>query len=157
VLRAEGGAGVVALQDEVDDAADGVRAIDGGGAVHVDLDALDGAERNGVEVDEAVLDARRARHAATVDQNQRVARAAAAQIGGRHAQRAELGHWSLRARAGMRQGARERSLVIAPMVAWFCGMVRINSSTLVTPRALMSSAVNTWIFAVGSPFCMRLP
>jgi hypothetical protein len=46
---------------------------------------------------------------------------------------------------------------MGPIVARFCGSVRISSSTLVTPRAWISFAVITVTRAVGSPLARRLP
>ncbi len=51
VEAADGGAPDVILEDEVDDAGDGIGAVDGGGAVLEDLDAGDGVDGDHVEVD----------------------------------------------------------------------------------------------------------
>nr|GEU28417.1 hypothetical protein [Tanacetum cinerariifolium] len=92
VAKAEGGADIVAaagaalarlapvafdgaalqifLQNEVDDASDGVRAVQGRSAVGQDLDAFNRAHRNGVQVDRGARALRR--DAAAVQQHQRV-------------------------------------------------------------------------------------
>ena len=66
-------AAVVAPHDDVHHAGDGVRAVDRGGAVLQDLDPLDRAGGNGVQVDEGVLQVLSeavAGDAAAVDQHQ---------------------------------------------------------------------------------------
>ena len=70
----------VLAQDDVDDAAEGVGAVDGRGAVREHLDAFDGGERNGVEIHRGGAGERIARHAAPVDENRRAIRAEPAQI-----------------------------------------------------------------------------
>ncbi len=69
----------VLLHDEVDDAADRVRAVHGRGAAGQDFDALDHRGRNLVEVGRRVGDAA-VGHAATVDEHQGAGRAEAAQV-----------------------------------------------------------------------------
>ena len=58
VAEAHAGLGTleVAAQDDVDHAGDGIRAVDSRSAVLQDLDALDGADRDAVEVDEVDVD-----------------------------------------------------------------------------------------------------
>jgi hypothetical protein len=70
----------VALRDEVDHTADRVGAIDGRGAVLEDLDALDGREGNGVEVDHASVEAVRG-DAAAIEQDKGGIGALAAEVG----------------------------------------------------------------------------
>jgi len=78
---ADGQAGVVLAQDEVDDAADGVGAVGRRGAVLEHLDALDGGHRDLVQVDDAAVEAV-CRDAASVQQDQRRVGALQAQVGG---------------------------------------------------------------------------
>ncbi len=78
---ADGQAGVVLAQDEVDDAADGVGAVGRRGAVLQHLDALDRGHRDLVQVDDAAVEAVR-RDAAAVQQDQRRVGALQAQVGG---------------------------------------------------------------------------
>ncbi|HLX28132.1 MAG TPA: hypothetical protein VKV24_06570 [Casimicrobiaceae bacterium] len=66
-MREDLGATVVFAQDEVDDAADRVAAIDRGCAVCEHLDMVDRRERNRVQVDAAGSERVR-RHTATVEQ-----------------------------------------------------------------------------------------
>jgi hypothetical protein len=74
VPPAEGEEGALALlEDDVDDAGDGVGAVDRGGAVLEDLDALHGAARDRVQVDEGILQVLReavSRRAAAVEQDE---------------------------------------------------------------------------------------
>src|SRR5205823_11668377 len=62
---------VILAQDEVDDAADRIAAVDGGRAVLQDLDAFDGCDGDVVDVDgDAVGEGPARAHAPAVDQYQ---------------------------------------------------------------------------------------
>ena len=91
IVGADGGTLDVILEDEVDDAGDGVGTVDGGGAVledfdpregidgdHVEIDELDGAERRGA----ATLSKRRGGEAAAVEKDERGIGAEAAERDG---------------------------------------------------------------------------
>ena len=81
-------AGSGALQYDVDDTGYGVRAVLRAGAVAQDLDALDGAQRNGVEVKRVAAEAdfgierddRRRVLPLAVNENQHMVRVHAAQL-----------------------------------------------------------------------------
>ncbi|MCY4015461.1 MAG: hypothetical protein OXG82_22455 [Gammaproteobacteria bacterium] len=85
-LRRHGGADlelrtvVVVAENDVHHAAERVGAINGGSAVGEDLHAVDGDQRNGVQVHGRRTGERIARHAPTVDQDGRAIRAQAAQV-----------------------------------------------------------------------------
>ena len=79
VLRVELHAFEVFLHDEVDDAADRVRTVDGRGAAGQDFDALDHGGRDLVQVGRRVGDAA-VRQATTVDEDEGAGRAEAAQV-----------------------------------------------------------------------------
>ena len=91
IVGADGGALDVVLEDEVNDAGDGVGTVDGGGAVledfdpregidgdHVEIDELDGAERRGA----ATLRERGRGEAAAVEEDERGIGAEAAERDG---------------------------------------------------------------------------
>jgi hypothetical protein len=69
-----------ALGDEVDDAADGVRAVDGRGAVAQHFDAFQGGDGNDVEVDAGAV-IRMVGDAPAVEQHEGLVAAQAAQVG----------------------------------------------------------------------------
>ncbi|MNS26279.1 hypothetical protein D3C72_581980 [compost metagenome] len=69
----------VSPKDDVDHAADGVGAIEGGGSVEENVHAFDGGGRNGRDVGE-ITPAARAGHAAAVDQHQGGVRPETAQV-----------------------------------------------------------------------------
>ena len=69
---------VVCPRDEIDDAADRVRAVDGGRAVEQNLDALDGRQRDRVQIHASAVE-RVIGYATPVQQYERVAPAEAAQ------------------------------------------------------------------------------
>nr|GEU28515.1 hypothetical protein [Tanacetum cinerariifolium] len=80
----------IGLGDEVDHAANGVRAVHGRGAVLEDFNTLDGGQRDAVQIVQrrvAVvrIGIRGRRHAATIEQDQRGRGRQAAQRGGRRA------------------------------------------------------------------------
>ncbi len=75
---------VIAAGDEVDDAADGVGAVDGRCTIAEDFDAFDRGERDGVQVHRATLQAVGG-DAAAVQQHERRIGALAAQVGAGHA------------------------------------------------------------------------
>ena len=102
VRRRDGRADIVALQDEIDHAAHRIGAIDRRLAAGTDLDTLDCAQRDAVEVDEALFETRRARDAPAVDQHQRIAGAQSTQVRRRYAERADIGHDAGAAVAGVR-------------------------------------------------------
>jgi hypothetical protein len=77
---------VVALQDEVDHAADRVGTVDRRGAVAQDLDPVDGVERNRVQVDRGALE-RVVDDPPAVEENQGLVAVGA----GRAAQAAQVG------------------------------------------------------------------
>ena len=80
-IHAEVGALVVAARDEVDDAADSVRAVDGGGAVLEHLDALQSSGRDVVQVDACAVAGRcEISQAPAVEQHQRARHTDAAQV-----------------------------------------------------------------------------
>ncbi|MNS56475.1 hypothetical protein D3C72_893350 [compost metagenome] len=88
VVDGQAAATATALQHDVDDAGDGIRTVLCGGAVTQHLDALDGGDRNRVDVhrrrttaDAAVdVDHRRGVAALAVDQHQHLVRRQAAQL-----------------------------------------------------------------------------
>ncbi|MNM15101.1 hypothetical protein D3C81_253240 [compost metagenome] len=69
-----------ALGDEVDDAADGVRAVDGRGAVAQHFDTFQGGNRDDVQVDAGAV-IRMVGDAPAIEQHQRLVAAQAAQVG----------------------------------------------------------------------------
>ncbi|MNV27973.1 hypothetical protein D3C71_1191440 [compost metagenome] len=69
----------VLAQDDVDHTGDGVRAVNGRGAVLQDFNALDCSGRNGVEVDRAAQ-AGATNPTTTIDQDQRAARTQITQV-----------------------------------------------------------------------------
>ena len=82
-------AAVVLARDEVDDAGDGVGAVDRRRAVLQDLDAIDRGDRDRVDVRRAAQE-RVVRQAASIEEHEGVAVADAAQVRARHARVAAL-------------------------------------------------------------------
>jgi hypothetical protein len=90
-------AGVVAAEDDVDDAADRVGAVDGRGAAEEHLDALDGGDGDAGEVGGVVAaDETGARDTAAVDHDQRVLAAEAAEVEGAARRRGRAGDRAVR-------------------------------------------------------------
>ena len=80
-------AGVVLLGDDVDDPGDGVRAVQGGAAVHHDFHPVDGGGGEFPQVGEEFLNPPgRPGHAPAIEQHQGVGGTQAAQVGGGNAQ-----------------------------------------------------------------------
>ncbi|OEZ46361.1 hypothetical protein JANLI_57040 [Janthinobacterium lividum] len=69
-----------ALRDEIDDAADGVRAVDGRGAVAQHFDPFQGGDGNDVQVDTGAV-IRMVGDAPAIEQHQRLVAAQTAQVG----------------------------------------------------------------------------
>src|SRR5205085_6167741 len=90
VERLHADAAEIGAGDEVDHAADRVRAVNGRGAVLQDLDPLDRGERDLVDVDGRALEAMRG-DAAAVQQHERRGAALAAKVGRGQAVGAALG------------------------------------------------------------------
>ena len=83
VRGADLAAGVVALEDDVDDTADGGAAVDRGGAAGKHLDAIDRGQRDAVDVGlERRAAIREVGRAHAIDQNQRLRGTEAAEVDG---------------------------------------------------------------------------
>jgi hypothetical protein len=71
--RVEAGRGCLTVevlaQNDVDHAADGIRAVNGGGSVGEDIDAIDGIQRDHRQIDAAAVGGRR--DAMAIDESQR--------------------------------------------------------------------------------------
>ena len=78
---------IVFLQDDVDDTAHGVGAVDRRPAIQGDLDTFDSRSRYRPQVGDEVLLSRSSGNATPVDQNERVRRPQAAQVGRRDTKR----------------------------------------------------------------------